>query len=114
MIRRAPFQIVYGRMPKSMVNFANIPDGERVSADAEAMSEMLKKTHEEVRQCIEWSNARYKSVVDQHRRHKEFIVGDKVLVYLRREIFLIGTYNKLKYKKIGPCRIFRKCGANAY
>lgn len=32
---------------------------------------------------------------------------------LDKDRFLTGTYNKMKYKKIGPCQIIKKINKNA-
>jgi hypothetical protein len=70
--------------------------------------------HDQIKGKLQESNHRYKNRIDQRRNEVNFEVGDQVLAHPRKEIFPRGKYNKLKMKKIRPCKILKKFVANAY
>jgi hypothetical protein len=84
------------------------------SASAEDFVERMKELHSRIKERLQNSIQEYKCREDKHRRELQFEVGDLILAHLRKERFPRGTYNKLKMKKIGLCKVIRKFGANVY
>jgi hypothetical protein len=111
---KSPFKIVYGTQPRGVSELRESEQTAISSASAEEFAEAINKLHSKVKQRLQDSNREYKRRADQHRRQLQFEVGDLVLAHLRRERFPRGTYNKLKMKKIEPCRVLRRFGENSY
>ena len=100
--------------PQNTLDLVPLPELPGVSQAAENMAKRIQAMQDEVRQKLEATNAKYKEAADKKRREKIFNVADLVLVYLRKERFPIGTYNKLKDKKYGLFQITKKINNNAY
>ena len=110
----ANFSVVYTSVPLHVVDLVKLPRAHGVSIAAENMAKDVQAVREEVKVRIEATNAKNKAAADKHRRVKVFKEGDDVMVFLRKERFPIGTYNKLQPKKYGPFKVLRKINDNAY
>ena len=93
--RMSPFQIVFGMNRRGVYELRNFGKQETRRAKVEEFAEQMQRLQEDVKDRLQESSGKYKQRVDMRRREKEFQVGDLVMVYLRKERFLVGTDNKL-------------------
>ena len=112
--QKSPFSVVYLYPPKVPLDLLQLPRQAGKSIAASNMAEHVKTIHEKVQQALTASNRNYKHAADKTRRKKIFEVGDLVMIHLRKERFPVGTYNKLKPRKYGPCKVLKKINNNAY
>ncbi|GKB34160.1 hypothetical protein Tco_0879102 [Tanacetum coccineum] len=113
-IGRSPFSVVYQKSPRHVVDLVKLPKVHEYSSAAARLANDSQAIQEEVRQRLEETNQKFKEAVDKHRRVNVFEVGEMVMVFLRREQFPVGKYNKLQPKKYGPYTITYKINDNAY
>ena len=100
--------------PNQVLDLLPLSNVVRVRMGAEEFAGHIKVVHEQIREQLKLSSQAYKSKVDAHRICLEFKEGDLVKVYLQKERFRVGTYEKLKQRKFGPCQELRRFGQNKY
>jgi transposase InsO family protein len=100
----SPFQILYGMHPRGVYELRNLGKQELRSVDGEDFAVSMQELQEKVKQKLQERNHQYKQREDMRRRPVDFEVGELVMAYLRKERFPVGTYNKLKLKRLGHVR----------
>ncbi|KAH9725143.1 Endonuclease [Citrus sinensis] len=110
----SPFQVNYGYNPRAPIDLALVPDLVRKSGKVEDFIEQLQKIHETTQESLKQTTEGYKIMADKKRRALKFQVGDFVWAVLTKDRFLVGEYNKLSARKIGPLEIIEKINPNAY
>lgn len=113
-IGKSSFEVVYIRSPLHTLDLVPLPKLPRINIVDDHLIDKVTNIHGEVKNKWEESVAKYKSMLDKHKRFKSFNIDDLVMVHLDRKQLLIGEYNKLEQKKIGPFRILHKINDNAY
>ena len=108
------FKIITGYKPRKPISLLLLPIGEWHSAPAESFTQHLHDLHDDIRRQIAVSNVNYKSAANLHKRLQELAIEDKVMVKVRPKRFPLGTVKKLHAQPIGPNRVLRRFGSNAY
>lgn len=84
-----------------------VPRIGQLSIQVTDMTHYVHGIHEKVNETIISNNAKYKALVDNHRRRMVFEVDDLIWAILIRDRFLVGEYNKLKERKISPREVLQ-------
>lgn len=82
--RRMPFEIITREHPRGISKLRDIISEDQRISEAEEFANHMKDLHIQVKQHLEDMNNKYKEKEDEKRRHKNFEVGDEVMVYLRK------------------------------
>jgi len=112
--KMCPFEIVYGLLPRALIDLMPLPSSEKLNFDAKQCAELMLKMHETTKENIERMNAKYKISGDKDRKQLDFEPGDLVWLHLRKEWFSDLRKSRLMPRADGPFKVLKKINENAY
>jgi hypothetical protein len=112
--KMCPFEIVYGLLPRALIDLMHLPSSEKLNLDTKQRAELMLKMHETTKENIERMNAKYKISDDKGRKQLDFEPGDLVSLHLRKEWFPNLRKSKLIPRADGPFKVLKKINENAY
>lgn len=101
------------KLPNTIVDLRHLPPRVKHKS-TEQMTDYIIELHKEVRERLGVVNKNYKLIDDRHCLSKTFKEGDLVVVHLSKERHQVGTYNKLKAKKIRMYPVLQKINTNSW
>lgn len=107
----SPFYAMYGYNPR--MSFEDEPDRRSISQPAEDHAQHLQQVMRAMKDELTRSQASQQKFYDKHSKDTSFEVGEKVWLN-RRNIRTKRPSSKLDWKMIGPFKIIKKHGKNAY
>ncbi|GJT52733.1 putative reverse transcriptase domain-containing protein [Tanacetum coccineum] len=112
-VRRAPFEALYGRKCRSPIMWDEVGEGQLVGP--ELVQETIEKISH-IKDRLKVARDRQKSYADKRRKPLEFSVGDYVLLKVSpwKGVVRFGKKGKLAPRFVGPFEIIKKVGPVAY
>lgn len=117
-----PFEALYGRKCRSPICWHEIGESHVIRATADSPivgPELIQETTDkivQIRNNLLAARSRQKSYADEHRKPREFAVGDMVLLKVSpwKGVVRFGRKGKLAPRYVGPFKILKRIGPVAY
>lgn len=111
---KSPFQIVYGMHPRGVCELRDLGGMKYKSGNAKYFSQTMKEIQEQVKKNIQDNTQKLKAKVDERRKDIQFSIRDYFMTHSKKSRLQKGVPTKLQMKRVGPCKIIAKYGANTY
>jgi hypothetical protein len=110
----SPFRIVYGHEPN--LGLTPVVTSTTHTSVAETITE-LQQQAQVLKEHLAKAQNKMKMMVDKHKRHQEYQVGERVLLKLQpyaQSSLVNRPFPKLAFKYFGPYQVLERVGKAAY